>query len=117
MNYGYTRIRDELRAPRVSLMALIDVLEERRRQIELRKQGKFVATCADDISDLERLPILAEEFGEVARAMCERDRTALRTELVQLAAAAVAWIEGILDADRRADLDRLENPKPEGEGQ
>jgi hypothetical protein len=39
--------------------------------------------------------VITEEFWEV---MCEEDTEALRTELVQLAAVAVQWVEAI---DRR----------------
>jgi NTP pyrophosphatase (non-canonical NTP hydrolase) len=37
--------------------------------------------------------VLGEEFGEACRAWIERDTAALREELVQVAAVAVAWIE------------------------
>lgn len=37
--------------------------------------------------------VLGEEFGEVCKAWLERDTEALRAELVQTAAVAVAWIE------------------------
>lgn len=52
------------------------------------------------------LPVLGEEFGEVARVLCEADHshqnmsrqdtaTRLREELVQVAAMACAWIDAI----------------------
>ena len=41
-----------------------------------------------------KVAVLAEEFGEVARAVLEHDRAALRRELVHVAAVAVAWLEG-----------------------
>lgn len=37
--------------------------------------------------------ILAEEFGEVARAVLENDGPNLRAELVQVAAVAIAWLQ------------------------
>jgi NTP pyrophosphatase (non-canonical NTP hydrolase) len=37
--------------------------------------------------------VLGEEFGEVCKAWLERDREALREELLHTAAVAVAWIE------------------------
>lgn len=111
---------------------LEDVRRERDRQEQLRRDGRFPYTCADPgIADHARLPILAEEFGEVAKALVERDiykaqyyndfpdrditaeqrhyggatpperllryRDELRTELVQLAAVAVAWAEALTD--------------------
>lgn len=42
-----------------------------------------------------KVTVLAEEFGEVARAVLEDDHTGLRTELIQLAAVAVAILEGM----------------------
>lgn len=42
----------------------------------------------------EMLGILGEEFGEVARAIIERDDANLTVELVQCAAVIVAWLEG-----------------------
>lgn len=48
--------------------------------------------------DPEWLPLLVEEVGEVARALCDRDPMPhLREELVQVAAMACAWI-GAIDA-------------------
>jgi hypothetical protein len=54
----------------------------------------------------DRLAVLAEEFGEVAKEVCNlmagadpRVKALLREELVQVAAVCVAWIEG-LDAGR-----------------
>jgi NTP pyrophosphatase (non-canonical NTP hydrolase) len=39
--------------------------------------------------------VLAEECGEVSRAVLDRDADALRLELVQVAAVAVAWLEAL----------------------
>ena len=79
-------------------IVLDDVITERLRQEELNKEGKFSHTCADAAPDTEKLAILAEEFGEVAKEVCERlnrpaDRFALYTELIQTAAVCVAWCE------------------------
>ena len=48
-----------------------------------------------DTGALVRLAVLAEECGEVARSVLERDEVNLRTELVQVAAVAVAWLESL----------------------
>jgi hypothetical protein len=78
---------------------LQDVRLERFRQLE--KWG------ADDVCmptqlNGDRLRVLAEEFGEVAEAMGRPEdgngKRDLRTELIQVAAVAVAWVEG-LDAE------------------
>jgi NTP pyrophosphatase (non-canonical NTP hydrolase) len=79
------------------------VTAERERQERLKASGKFAATCADPMPLTEKLAVLAEEFGEVARAVCdglgsgrETDHGALIDELVQVAAVAVAWLEAEL---------------------
>lgn len=41
----------------------------------------------------KKVSILAEEFGEVARAVLEGDLENLAEELVQVAAVCVAWLE------------------------
>lgn len=83
--------------------ALSDVNEERFRQEELRRSGKFYWTCADvGPSDEAKLAVLSEEVGEVARLVVEsvidpkrRDKKKLREELIQVAAVAVAWAEAL----------------------
>ena len=70
--------------------------EERERQEELFKSGKFPWTCADRHVDNDRkLKVLGEEFGEVCRALCECDLKNLKEELIQVAAVAVAWVEAL----------------------
>lgn len=82
---------------------LSDVAAERRRQERLRDEGKFVRM---ELTPLQRLPILLEEVGEVAKALVELGLTdepatrpedvvmdELREELIQVAACAVAWVE------------------------
>ena len=44
-----------------------------------------------------RLTILAEEFGETARAVLEHDRANLEDELYDVAQVVVAWLETIDD--------------------
>jgi hypothetical protein len=86
--------------------ALIAVAFERRRHDELKAMGRFPYTIADpEMTDAGRFVSLVEEVGEVARAIQERtgavnDRhgSDLRTELVQVGAIVVAWVER-LDAD------------------
>ncbi len=83
--------------------ALDRVRAERARQDELKADGRFVATCADDyLDDSEKLAVLMEEVGECARAVLERDRLVsdrhdanLKKELIQVAAVAVAWAESL----------------------
>lgn len=49
----------------------------------------------DGVALAVKVAVLGEEFGEVARAVLERDTAALRTELVQVAAVAVAMLESL----------------------
>lgn len=79
-----------------------DILRERSRQERLKAAGKFEFSCADDgLNDYERYSILGEEFGEVGHELNEgipgghADIEKLRTELIQVAAVAVAWVEHI----------------------
>lgn len=80
---------------------LEEVRLERLRQDRLKAEGKFSWNCADDVSDLERLPVLTEETGEVARAICDKNQKNLREELIQVAAVAIAWVEGLARRDER----------------
>jgi hypothetical protein len=85
---------------------LADVVNECSRQLQLKAAGRFAHAIGDpELTDPERLVILVEEVGEVARAVAEDGGLAndkhnkfLRTELVQVAACAVAWVRG-MDGD------------------
>ena len=57
--------------------------------------------------------VLGEEYGEVCRAVNERDRAAARTELIHTAAVAVQMVEA-LDADAPLvawDFSKDQNPR------
>lgn len=84
------------------------ITNERARQAKLRAEGKFAFTLdmhrvgnhslygnSVPVTNLMRYPILAEEVGEVARAMNDGDDANLKEELVQVAALAVAWLEAL----------------------
>jgi len=72
------------------------VMQERKRQEELRREGSLEYTAAaPDCPDVLRLAALVEEVGEVARAVHEGDFDNLAVELVQVAAVAVAWREAL----------------------
>jgi len=82
--------------------AVADVAIERRRQEDLKRQGRFAYTLADDgMTDFQRLACIAEEIGEVSRCLLGRaglttdggTDAMLRAELCQVAALAVAWME------------------------
>lgn len=90
--------------------AVLSVIDERARQERLRSEGRFPFTCASHVPNAFRLAVLAEEFGEVARLVTEQlihgerfDHSKMRDELVQVAAVAVAWIEGLEAAKRLSE--------------
>ena len=80
---------------------------ERKRQERLKSEGRFPHTCADPELNLpQKLAVLAEEFGEVARCVVEASglandkhhpdaMKALRKELVEVAAVCCAWAEAL----------------------
>lgn len=84
---------------------------ERDRQDQLLREGKLLYNCASPVaSDRRKLRALVEELGEVASAIdrIERDiergvsatvyqgnTRHLRTELIQVAAVSVAWLESM----------------------
>lgn len=77
-----------------------EVMGERIIQEELCRMGKIPWTCAGNSSNPEKLVVLAEEFGEVSKEVCEQlngkyDPFNLRAELIQVAAVCVAWIEAL----------------------
>jgi hypothetical protein len=98
---------------------LAQVHQERLRQEQLKREGAFPHTCADDaLTNFEKLAILGEEVGEVGEARLAllikkfgdasqatmqttgintvRDKVRdLRKELIQVAAVAVAWAESL----------------------
>ena len=94
-----------------------EVMNERGRQLSLVASGKHAwSMCNPDISQARKLVVLAEEFGEVSKEVCEHmnlhdmarheilDATQekqialianIRKELIQIAAVAVGWIEAL----------------------
>lgn len=79
------------------------VEDERARQISLwgGREGDGVEN--PNQSNYMRLRVLAEEFGEVAEAMGRPEdgngTKHLKTELIQVAAVAVAWIEALSEGE------------------
>jgi NTP pyrophosphatase (non-canonical NTP hydrolase) len=83
---------------------LADIAAERARQDELRDAGRFEFTAADSpgLTNDQRLTMLTEELGEVAREVQnlggtvhdgEASASKLYTELIQVAAIALAFAE------------------------
>ena len=81
-------------ASRSEVFAAIGLERDRQAAIWNRPHQWGEGDCSsDDVSPLVKSACLTEECGEVARAVLERDDEALATELVQVAAIAVAWLE------------------------
>jgi len=95
-------------------LVLEAVRRECRRQEELKAEGRFKYTCRDpEMSDTERLAVLVEEVGEAARAVLEMRDLAndkhmanLEKELIQVAAVAVSWVEGMGRTRATKDCER-----------
>lgn len=95
--------------PSSRYVAACDIFDERERQEDLKAAGRFRFTCADVDSDLtlsDKLAILLEELGEVAKEVLTQDKhrlardtegttQSLYRELVQVGAVTLAWLEGM----------------------
>lgn len=78
--------------------ALAAVSAERDRQAALwaAPHAHGQGDCSSpDVPLMVKFAVLGEEFGEVARAILERDHNSLKTELIQTAAVACAILEGL----------------------
>jgi NTP pyrophosphatase (non-canonical NTP hydrolase) len=77
--------------------ALIDAERERQaaKWADPHRWGK--GDCSSPfVAPVVKAAVLQEECGEVARAVLDNnDDAVLRAELVQVAAVAVAWLEGL----------------------
>lgn len=111
--FSRPQLRDNLRLIAVTALAWLPwsfetscdrIIAERARQEELLALGKFNFNCAmPHIADLMKLPVLVEEIGEVAEAILEGNSVNLSTELVQVAAVCVAWLEALEGASRTGE--------------
>ncbi len=80
-----------------------EIMTEIDRQDDLARLGKFGGThVMPGGTDLERLAVLAEEFGELSIEVCKGiekgrqvRRPGLREEAKQVAAVAAAWVVAI----------------------
>lgn len=76
--------------------ALVTAERERQEQKWNREHSWGFGSCASTaVHDAVKVMVLTEECGEVARAVLDMDDADLRTELVQVAAVAVAWLESL----------------------
>lgn len=79
--------------------AIVDLIDEERARQSEKWGGPHdwgVGDCSsDEVHGIVKASVLAEECGEVARAVLDSDEANLRNELVQVAAVAVAWLEAL----------------------
>lgn len=104
---------------REQLAVLNRMIDERARQEDLKRRGKFLFSCADHpgLNDTQKLLVLVEEVGEVAQVILNLQHLAkdwkdelaavgfeerhlilkakLEEEVTQVAAVAMAWLESI----------------------
>lgn len=101
---GITSIQftDPVQAERV-LRVLVERDRQERKCAEKRAEGLTWMTCASPaMPDGEKLAVLMEEVGEVARELCDAraenrpPSSNLFVEVVQVAAVALAWAESLL---------------------
>jgi len=93
-----------------------EVTREVARQFELKAEGRFKHSIGDaEMTPAQKLAVLTEEVGEVARAALEREGLVndkhdsdLRTELIQVAACAVAWVACMDRMAKRAAAEAAE---------
>lgn len=80
-------------------------LRQERKCAAMLAEGLRWHSCdSDGLTDHEKLAVLVEEVGEVAKECCDaraagelsdEARSRLRGELIQTAVVAVAWIEAL----------------------
>lgn len=81
---------------RSHVFADIDAERERQEAQWSGPHGWGEGDCSSPgVPETVKFAVLGEEVGEVARALLEKDAAGLRVELVQVAAVAVAWLEGM----------------------
>lgn len=79
---------------RADIYSLIDAERTRQHQLWDGAHSWGVGDCSHpDLEPTVKVTVLAEECGEVSRAVLDRNPAQLRAELVQLAAVCVAWLE------------------------
>lgn len=81
---------------RHDIYAAIDAeREQQSRQWNRVHDWGFGDCSSPHVAPTVKCAVLAEECGEVSRAVLDNDHESLRAELIQVAAVAVAWLEGI----------------------
>jgi NTP pyrophosphatase (non-canonical NTP hydrolase) len=95
-------MNDQLLHKRQNIQWLLNA--ERLRQLDLQREGRFQYTCSDpELSPAERLAVLTEEVGEVARHVNDHTDHSVdcQSELIQVAAVCLAWLESYNNYERQ----------------
>jgi hypothetical protein len=80
---------------RAQALAAISAERDRQQAMWAGPHGWGHGDCSGDgVPVAVKLAVLAEEFGEVARAFLEGDSEGFRRELAQVGAVACAILEG-----------------------
>lgn len=83
---------------RAKVIELIEAERERQSDMWSAEHSWGSGDCSSSgVPLIVKSSVLAEECGEVARAILDRDDAGLITELVQVAAVAVAILEGMTE--------------------
>jgi len=72
------------------------IADERKRQAQkwgCHHNWGYGDCSSHQVNRIVKSAVLQEECGEVARAVLEQNDQALKMELIQVAAVAVAWLE------------------------
>ena len=82
---------------RDAVFAAIDMERDRQSEKWAEPHDWGQGDCSSVIvHPITKVAVLVEEVGEVARAVLDKDDDdALRVELIQVAAVAVAWLESM----------------------
>ena len=81
---------------RGAVYRLIGAERSRQQKAWNREHEHGYGDCSSDrVTEPIKAAVLGEEYGEVCRALLDGDAEGLRNELVQVAAVAVAWLEGL----------------------
>ena len=75
---------------------IIEAIEKERDRQNLLFGGEHSwgkGDCSSpDTEEIVKSAVLSEECGEVSRAVLDHNRRALKKELIQVAAVAIAWL-------------------------
>lgn len=81
---------------RDAVFAAVSAERDRQSALWAAPHAHGQGDCSSpDVPLMVKFAVLGEEVGEVARAILERDRDSLKTELIQTAAVACAIMEGL----------------------